>query len=71
MEYVLIWCEQLAIFALHKPHGLGTQTFSEPDLRKEFANCPLLLQWVEFTKSNPNREVAYDFLPPSSISKGA
>lgn len=62
MKYVLVWCSRLSVFAIHCP-GLSSRTFSESELRSEFAGNGVLVEWLEFSKSNPNVECVYDMLP--------
>jgi hypothetical protein len=62
MKYVLVWCVQLGVFALHAP-DLSARTFTESDLRKEFGDNAVLIQWLEFAKAHPSVGCEYDMLP--------
>ena len=62
MEYVLIWCSALGIFALHGPGG-SSKTFSRDELCAKFDGDAILMQWMEFAEKNADVRCEYDFLP--------
>ena len=62
MTFILVWCENLAIFALEGPDMIR-KPLTEAELRTKFNGNAVLNQWADFAKANPNKECLYDMLP--------
>lgn len=62
MNYVLIWCDSLGVFAIHCS-GFRSRTLTEAELRAEFDDDDVLNQWADFAMAHPNVRCEYDMLP--------